>query len=155
MKSITIFGILLFILVPLLEGQVIDIDNIPAIIEFKHSSCLDTCKSKSRVISIDIKKDTLHLEIGAWIRCSEYFISALTQFDDTLDILITESCGEKIALCDCYYEFNYKIKGITTIPILILINGKTLEENYINSSIYHDEFKPKKIDKLYIIEDSD
>ncbi len=135
---------LIIIALILLQSINICAQTAPSIESFNLSKCKENCFIKADLISISKIKDTLLIEAGINLNCCGNFRGSfefLTK--DTLNLIIKNQPDEngvyKSCSCNCYYVTQFKILNAASLPKIILINGRTFEENRNDAGWFEEE----------------
>jgi len=117
------------------------------LIDFKYSTCQENCNMTSRIIKSEYRNDTLTVKLGIHLICSGKIGGDFTIKNDTIDfktVDIPSKSGAIIKMdCHCFYHLTYKLKGISKLPKYVLFNGKSFEENQLDSG-YEDISQEEK-----------
>lgn len=116
------------------------------LIDFESSSCQQNCDLTSRLISSEIKNDTLTAILAVHLVCSERLGGDFIIKGETLNFrtnVLPNKNGAIITMdCHCLYYLTYRFIGMNKLPNHILINGKSFSENQQDSG-YIEELLPK------------
>ncbi len=103
---------------------------------FSYSQCIKNCSGVAEIEEQRIINDSLLLKFGANLNClgeSMGFSSQYILRHDTLFLEINVNHGKdgsvRLAACNCYYNLQYRIPGITELPKVLIINNQDLSSN--------------------------
>jgi hypothetical protein len=109
---------------------------------FQNSTCdegADPDRLRTRIISKDLTKDILTIQIAATATCCVTFIPKTTYKNAVLDLDFEETGDE--CECGCCYEFTYKIKVIKNDRLKITLRGKEIQHSNEKYMTYPVQFK--------------
>lgn len=96
----------------------------PYFIEFEMGECKQNCKELNKLTKREFYDETLELKCSVLLNCLDRWVYPKIS-NDTLyiDFNINDSI---VAACDCYFNFEGKIKNVKTNPNVIIISGQNV-----------------------------
>lgn len=127
------------------------------IVDFEYSECDNSCDFERIIDRISYQGynyGILKIGFGTISNCAGMFNPSVKYYQDTLrinyeDFKVTEGIledGSEVEFtekttCDCYFESEYKISGLSKNPSVILLNDKHLEYHPDKYKIYAETFQ--------------
>jgi hypothetical protein len=128
-------------------------ENNIRLVNFNHSTCDDSedpDRIRQRIINQFFLKDTLFITLGIVAECDlDDPLIKITKSKDTLDFKIErkpisitkDTITQMIVLCDCCYQFDFKIAGLSSKNYYVRVNNEHIiesDEKYITYPIHFE-----------------